>query len=92
MKVELESEWVQCMFVEVWLALGLLESQQAVPKLCEILLNDPSPIVREHAATALGNIGNDRAYQSLLQSTRSDDNMVVREHAFSALRKIKLGR
>lgn len=49
----------------VAIALGNLKSATAVPKLGEVLGNEPEPLVRQHAAWALGWIGGEPARQAL---------------------------
>ncbi len=59
-------------------ALGNLRETQAVPLLANLLHNDPSPIVREHAAWALGRISTKEAIDELLKAAEKETNETVK--------------
>ncbi len=69
------------------IALGNLREVQAVPLLANLLHNDPSPIVREHAAWALGKIGTREAIDELIKVAESETNEVVRREIMTSLKE-----
>jgi epoxyqueuosine reductase len=67
----------------VVIALGNRRDPTAVPALVRLLQQDPSPVVRGHAAWALGQIGGAVAQQALQAS--QDDDPFVRQEVAAAL-------
>ena len=65
-------------------ALGNLKSPAAVRPLVDILLKEPEPLVRGHAAWALGQIGGDLAWQALKEAEGSEEDPYVLEEILSA--------
>jgi epoxyqueuosine reductase len=66
-------------------ALGNGLDRADVPALAAALTEDPSPLVRAHAAWALGRIGSARAAAALRGAAASDVDADVREEARLAL-------
>jgi epoxyqueuosine reductase len=69
-------------------ALGNTGSVEAVPPLCTALLEDPSELVRAHAAWALGALGalgGDASKTALVRAAETDADETVREEARLAL-------
>jgi HEAT repeat protein len=70
-------------------ALGKIGSEEAVPPLCELMLNDRDAAVRQDAAKALGGIGSPHALEPLSAALQ---DLEVRPFAVEALGKIKDAR
>ncbi len=51
--------------------LGASEQAEAVPPLCQVLLTDPSPIVRRTAGDALSDLGNPQAGEAMVTALRT---------------------
>jgi epoxyqueuosine reductase len=56
---------------------GNLRSQTAIPRLIELLLDDPEHMVRGHAAWALGQIGGSIANKALEEAKESETDPVI---------------
>ncbi|MFQ5962499.1 MAG: tRNA epoxyqueuosine(34) reductase QueG, partial [Candidatus Methylomirabilales bacterium] len=69
----------------VAVALGNLRREEAVPALTRILLEDPEPMVRAHAAWALGQIGGVAAGEGLTRALAEERDAEVREEIRLAL-------
>jgi epoxyqueuosine reductase len=67
------------------LALGNELDRANVPALAEALRDDPSPLVRGHAAWALGRIGSPRACEALRAAARSETDRAVLDEVALAL-------
>lgn len=58
--------------------LGRLRAEEAVPRLCQLLLDESQPFVaRISAAEALGLIGGEMAHEALLKATKSPRSSVA---------------
>jgi epoxyqueuosine reductase len=66
-------------------ALGNELDRANVPALAEALRDDPSPLVRGHAAWALGRIGSPRAHEALREAARSETDRAVLDEVTLAL-------
>jgi len=64
---------------------GNLKDERAVPLLSNLLLNDPDPIVREHAAWALGQIATAEAIEALRKALATEKDERVREEIVLSL-------
>lgn len=62
-----------------------VDNDAARKLLMEVLISDPSPLVRHEAAFALGYIGNQDVVPSLKQAVLRDDSFLVRHEAAMAL-------
>ncbi|MCS7193015.1 MAG: HEAT repeat domain-containing protein, partial [Armatimonadetes bacterium] len=71
-------------------ALGNLRETRAVPYLAHLLHNDPSPIVREHAAWALGKIGTKEAIEELLKAVKIEKDETVKHEIVTSLSEISV--
>jgi epoxyqueuosine reductase len=69
-------------------ALGNGLDRADVPALAAALRDDPSPLVRGHAAWALGRIGSPAAYAALRSAAASDTDPAVAEEVEAALEPI----
>jgi len=65
---------------------GNLRNPALLPELIDCLLQDPSPLVRSHAAWALGKIADPRATEILRQATLSEPDSAVKEEILQAIR------
>jgi epoxyqueuosine reductase len=63
----------------VAVALGNSGDSSAVPALAKSLLEDPEPLVRQHAAWALGRIGGEEVNRALQQALEQETENVVLE-------------
>jgi epoxyqueuosine reductase len=66
-------------------ALGNELDRAHVPALAEALRDDPSPLVRGHAAWALGRIGSPRAFGALRDAERTETDRAVLDEVTLAL-------
>ncbi|HTD35466.1 MAG TPA: tRNA epoxyqueuosine(34) reductase QueG, partial [Candidatus Elarobacter sp.] len=66
-------------------ALGNELDRANVPALAEALRDDPSPLVRAHAAWALGRIGSPQAFAALAEALGAEREASVREEIAAAL-------
>jgi epoxyqueuosine reductase len=69
----------------VCVALGNRGDRRTVPGLSRTLAEDPSPVVRGHAAWALGRIGGEEAERALALASKTDADASVRDEAEAAL-------
>jgi epoxyqueuosine reductase len=60
-------------------AAGNLKLRESVPALVRCLVEDPSPLVRGHAAWALGEIGGSEACADLREAVKNEENAWCRE-------------
>ncbi|MDW8122789.1 MAG: tRNA epoxyqueuosine(34) reductase QueG, partial [Armatimonadota bacterium] len=67
-------------------ALGNLRDESAVAPLVALLMDDPDPIVREHAAWALGRIGTQPAITALTQALQTEKDETVRTEILLSLK------
>jgi hypothetical protein len=72
------------------MALGGRKVAAAFKPLCDMTLNDKSPLARRHAACALSLLGNRKAIPILQKATKDKDNLVV-QNAKLALTRLKMG-
>lgn len=65
------------------IALGNFKDRAAVPKLIDIMQNDPRPVLRGTAAWALSRIGSEEALQAITRaiSVEKDEEVLERLHA-----------
>ena len=56
--------------------LGASEQAKAVPSLCQVLLTDPSPIVRRTAGDALSDLGNPQAGEAMVIALEDTSSLV----------------
>jgi predicted metal-dependent hydrolase len=56
--------------------LGSSESPDAVEPLCQVVLSDPSPIVRRTAGDALSDLGNTQANETMVKTLKDSSNLV----------------
>jgi 3-methyladenine DNA glycosylase AlkD len=68
--------------------LAEIGGEKAVATLCDILLNDPDPLVRHEAAFSLGQIGSSSAIAALEDAVLKDKDPIVRHEAAAALGSI----
>jgi len=73
----------------VAVALGNLQQAEAVPALVRVLLENPEPIVRSHAAWALGQIGGTAARQGLEKTLDHERDAEVQEEIRLALGQLE---
>ncbi|MHA1911508.1 MAG: HEAT repeat domain-containing protein [Candidatus Kariarchaeaceae archaeon] len=71
------------------IALGLVKEREAIDRLSDQLLADPSPKVRRQCAISLGLIGDKHASPVLVRSMKEDENPAVREVSVMSLSKLK---
>ena len=71
----------------VAVALGNQRNSSAIPAL-KLAINDPEPLVREHAAWALGKIGGKNSLQVLLAARANENTPTVLQEIQSALREM----
>jgi epoxyqueuosine reductase len=71
----------------VAVVLGNSHDQAAIPILAQVLLHDPEPLVRGHAAWALGQIGGEDAQRALRVSVQAETERSVRDEISAALGK-----
>lgn len=71
------------------IALGNFRDASAVPKLGEILLNDPRPELRGTAAWALGRIGGEEALRNLEKGYKKEQDEQVRSLLRNAFKQLK---
>lgn len=69
-------------------AVGNLREERAVPLLARLLLSDPDPIVREHAAWALGRIATQKAIDELHNALKTEQDELVRREILTSLSEI----
>ena len=69
----------------VCVAIGNWGDARAVPHLRRVILHDPEPLIRGHAAWALGRIGTHEARQALELAWREEQDPYVREEIAHAL-------
>ena len=62
--------------------------ESAVPSLCKMLKEDPSPLTRHEAAFTLGQLGFKSAVSALVASMLNDPSPIVRHEAAVALSSI----
>lgn len=67
-------------------AAGNLKLKEAMPILIECLREDPSPVVRGHAAWALGEIDSRASREALRQAAREEEDPRCKEEILQALR------
>jgi epoxyqueuosine reductase len=72
-------------------ALGNGLDRADVPALAAALREDPSPLVRGHAAWALARIGSPRAYAALRAAARSEPDRAVLDEVLAALEPAEPG-
>ncbi|MBI3317560.1 MAG: tRNA epoxyqueuosine(34) reductase QueG [Candidatus Omnitrophica bacterium] len=65
---------------------GNLEDPRHIPALAAALLEEPTPIVRQHAAWALGRISTQEAIEALQTALHRETDPAVRQEIESALR------
>ncbi len=70
----------------VAVALGNSRDPRAVPALVRALRQDPSPLVREHAAWALGRIGTEEAHRALAEALAEEAHEQVQRAIRRALK------
>lgn len=70
------------------IALGHFKEKAAIPKLRDMLLNDPRPVIRQTIAWALGKIGTDEGKEALQQALNKEDHGEVIEELEKALQKL----
>jgi epoxyqueuosine reductase len=70
-------------------ALGNSLDRSAVPALERALRDDPSALVRCHAAWALGRIGSPRAFEALARAPARESNASVRAEIVAALEPVR---
>jgi epoxyqueuosine reductase len=75
----------------VTVALGNSHDPVAIPALSQILLHDPEPLVRAHAAWAIGQIQGEAAQQALQASAQVETEPSVRVEIVAALRHLRSG-
>ncbi len=68
-------------------AAGNLRLEEAVPVLAECLGEDPSPLVRGHAAWALGEVGGPEALAALKEATEGEEDDWCKEELALASKK-----
>jgi Virulence factor/Scaffold protein Nfu/NifU N terminal/HEAT repeats len=56
--------------------LGSSESPDAVEPLCQVVLSDPSPIVRRTAGDALSDLGNPQAHETMVKTLKDSSSLV----------------
>lgn len=69
----------------VCVALGNQKDPRAVPRLIEVLEQEPEPLVRGHSAWALGQIGTSGALSALEKALNRETDPVVREEITDAI-------
>ncbi len=72
-------------------AAGNLGLEEAVPALASCLSEDPSPLVRGHAAWALGEIGDAQARATLEETAENEENAWCKEEIALASKKADRG-
>ncbi|MGQ9837093.1 MAG: HEAT repeat domain-containing protein [Cyanobacteriota bacterium] len=70
-------------------ALGVKQTEASLPKLLEILTQDPDYGIRADAAGALGYLGDPRAFEALVRAFYEDVEWLVRFSAAVALGNLK---
>lgn len=73
----------------ICVALGNQPDSVSIPAIANVLLNDPEPLVRGHAAWALGNIGIPSAHQVLEKALHLETELSVRQEIGLALESWK---
>ncbi len=56
--------------------LGSSNNPDAVEPLCQVVLSDPSPIVRRTAGDALSDLGNPQAHETMVKTLKDSSNLV----------------
>lgn len=74
------------------IALGNFKEAGAVPKLTEILLQEPRPEMRGTAAWALGRIGGEEALSAVEQALSGEEDLTVQQMLHRAQDKLLSGR
>jgi epoxyqueuosine reductase len=69
-------------------ALGNLHNQEAVPPLKQVMMLEPEPLVRAHAAWALGQSDSAIARVVLENADKIEKDLMVRSEIFSSLEKL----
>jgi epoxyqueuosine reductase len=65
--------------------LGNSHDQRAVAPLEKVMMLEPEPVVRAHAAWALGQIGGKIARQALMNAGKIETELVVKAEIYNAL-------
>ncbi|MEJ8303457.1 tRNA epoxyqueuosine(34) reductase QueG [Saccharibacillus sacchari] len=74
------------------IALGNFKDETAMPKLAEVLVSDPRPVMRGTAAWSIGRIGGSAAEEALLAAQPLEQDAEVLERIAMALSEAREGR